>query len=192
MAAVEEWVGDKDPDLQFWADGTGTPLVQVHHSRGQLQMYIEKEEIDLTQKSVRLFFIDLPSYHYKIQVKFDVGNHPPNFGWVMAFFRLIFCCSFPLNNFWRGALMSFKLFRTLYQLKMQVKFNIGNHLPNFGWVMALFQLNFCWCVDIGFWSITFAGMHWFYWKFTEGYSQTCVKQAPVGKPKIVCLKQVLA
>ena len=22
--------------LQFWADGTGTPLVQVHHSRGQL------------------------------------------------------------------------------------------------------------------------------------------------------------
>ena len=22
--------------LQFWADGTGTPLVQVHHSRGQI------------------------------------------------------------------------------------------------------------------------------------------------------------
>ena len=22
--------------LQFWADGTGTPLVQVHYSRGQL------------------------------------------------------------------------------------------------------------------------------------------------------------
>ena len=36
VAAVEEWVRDKDPDLQFWADGTGTPLVQVHHSRGHL------------------------------------------------------------------------------------------------------------------------------------------------------------
>ena len=32
VAAVEEWVRL----LQFWADGTGTPLVQVHHSRGQL------------------------------------------------------------------------------------------------------------------------------------------------------------
>ena len=36
-------------------------------------------------------------------------------------------------------------------------------------VMALFRLSFYWCVDIGFCSITFAGMHWFYWKFAEGY-----------------------
>ena len=35
--------------------------------------------------------------------------------------------------------------------------------------MALYRLSFCWCVDIGFWSITFAGMHWFHWKFAEGY-----------------------
>ena len=42
-------------------------------------------------------------YHYKIQVKFDIGNHPPNFGWVMALYRLSFCCSFPLSNFWRDA-----------------------------------------------------------------------------------------
>ena len=34
VAAVEERVRDKDPG--FWADGTGTPFVQVHHSRGQL------------------------------------------------------------------------------------------------------------------------------------------------------------
>ena len=34
VAAFEEWV--RDWLLQFWADGTGTPLVQVHHSRGQL------------------------------------------------------------------------------------------------------------------------------------------------------------
>ena len=36
VAAVEELVGDKDPDFLFCAYGTGTPLVRVHHSRGQL------------------------------------------------------------------------------------------------------------------------------------------------------------
>ena len=163
-------------------------------------------------------------YHYKIQVQLDIGNHQPNFGWVMALFWLSFCCSFPLNNFWRDALISFKLCRTLYHCRIQVKFDIGNHRPNFGWVMALFRLSFCWCVGIGFWSITcrdaliilkvcrriyhckiqvkfdinnhpqkfgwamaifwlsffccvdigfhsitFAGMHWFYWKFAEIY-----------------------
>ena len=35
VAAVKEWFRDKDPGF-FWADGTRTPLVQVHHSRGQL------------------------------------------------------------------------------------------------------------------------------------------------------------
>ena len=104
-------------------------------------------------------------YHYKIQVRFYIGNHLPNFGWAMALFRLSFCCLFPLNNFWRDALISFKL----YHCKIQVKFDIGNRTPNFGWVMALFGLSFCWCVDTGFQSITFAGMHWFYWKFAEGY-----------------------
>ena len=37
VAAVEEWVRDKDPG--FFSSGLmadGTPLVQVHHSRGQL------------------------------------------------------------------------------------------------------------------------------------------------------------
>ena len=101
-------------------------------------------------------------YHYEIQVSFDIGNHPPNFGWVLAHFRLSFCYLFLLNNFWRDALISFKLCRTLYQCKIQVKINIGNHPPNFGWVMALFRLSFCWCVDIGFGSITFGGIHWFY------------------------------
>ena len=38
VAAIEEWVGQRQGPwlLQFWADGIGTPLVQVHHSRGQL------------------------------------------------------------------------------------------------------------------------------------------------------------
>ena len=53
--------------------------------------------------------------------------------------------------------------------KLQVKFDITNHSQNFGWVMTLFRLSFCWCVDIGFHSITFAGMRWFYWKFAERY-----------------------
>ena len=75
---------------------------------------------------------------------------------------------FQLNNFWRNALISFKLYRTLYHYKIQVKFDIDNHPPNFGWLTALFWLSICWCGDIGFRSITFAGMHWFYWKFAEG------------------------
>ena len=108
-------------------------------------------------------------YYYKIQVKFDIGNHLPNFGWVMAPFWLSFCCWFPLNNFWRDALISFTPCRTLYHCKIQVMFDIGNHLLSFGWVVDLFWLSFCWCVDISFWPITFARMHWFYWKFAEGY-----------------------
>ena len=50
-----------------------------------------------------------------------------------------------------------------------VKYRISNRLQNFGWVMALFRPSFCWCDDIGFNSITFAGMHWFYLKFSEGF-----------------------
>ena len=34
----------------------------------------------------------------------DIGNHLPNFGWVVALFQLSFCCLFPLNDFWRDAL----------------------------------------------------------------------------------------
>ena len=86
---------------------------------------------------------------------------------IWPFFDLVFVVRFCTITFRRDALISFKLCRTLYQCKIhvQVKFDIGNHLPNFGWVMALFRLTFCWFVDLGFHSITFAGMHWFYWKF---------------------------
>ena len=48
VAAVEEWVGDKDHG--FFSSGhdrTGTPLVQVHHSRGQLH---QKRRDRLAQK----------------------------------------------------------------------------------------------------------------------------------------------
>ena len=104
-------------------------------------------------------------YHYKIQIKFDILVI------IRQILALNFCCSFPLNNFWRDALISLTLCRILYQCKTQVKFDIDidNHPPNFGGVMVLYRLSFYWCVDIGFRSITFAGMHWFYWKFAEGY-----------------------
>ena len=107
-------------------------------------------------------------YHCKIQVKFDIGSHPPSFGWVMALFRLSFCWCVVINNFWRDALiLLLEVCRRIYHCKIQDKFD--NHLQNFGWVIALFRLSFCCCVDIGFHSITFVGMQWFYWKFAEGY-----------------------
>ena len=58
--------------------------------------------------------------------------------------------------------------RLIYHCKIQVKFDINNHLQNFGYgpFSTYFLLV---CVDIDFRSITFAGMHWFYWKFAEGY-----------------------
>ena len=39
------------------------------------------------------------------------------------------------------------------------KFHISDHQQNFGCVMALFRLSFCLGVDMGFRSVTFAGMH---------------------------------
>ena len=57
--------------------------------------------------------------------------------------------------------MSSEFCSRIYHCKIQVKFDIGNHLQNFGQVMVLFQLSFCCCVDIGFKSITFAGMQVF-------------------------------
>ena len=69
------------------------------------------------------------------------------FAELWPFFWLSFCGSFPLNNFCRDALISFKLCRTLYQHKIQVTFNIGNHPPTIDWVMTLFSTKFllvCW------------------------------------------------
>ena len=76
---------------------------------------------------------------------------------------------FPINNFCRDSLILVKVCWRMYHFKIQVKFDMRNHPQNFGWVMALFRFSFCWCVDIGFCSITFAGMHRFYWKFAKGY-----------------------
>ena len=54
VVAVEEWVRDKDPD--FFSSG----LMALEHCWSKCIIlegnYIEKEEIDLTQKYVRLFF----------------------------------------------------------------------------------------------------------------------------------------
>ena len=54
------------------------------------------------------------------------------------------------------------------ELYITVKYRSGLILVMICQVMTLFRLS-SWCVDIGFQSVTFAGMHWFYWKFAEGY-----------------------
>ena len=66
---------------------------------------------------------------------FDIGNRPPNFGRVMALFRLNFCCWLrywlPFNNFCRNALISLEVCRRIYHCEIHVKLNFGNHQPNF-------------------------------------------------------------
>ena len=53
--------------------------------------------------------------------------------WHFAIFIFLSCvASFPLSNFLRDALISFKVYKSLYHCKIQVKFDIGNHPPNFG------------------------------------------------------------
>ena len=76
----------------------------------------------------------------------------------------------PINNFCRDALILLKVCRRIDHCKVQVKFNISNHPQNLAELWSFWDLVFCWCVDIGFRSITFAGMHWLYWKFAKGYT----------------------
>ena len=77
------------------------------------------------------------------------------------FFDLVFLVGFrywfPCNmvSFERDALISSEVYRRVYYCKIHVRFNIGNHPENFARVMA----SVCSCVDIGFCSVTFAGMH---------------------------------
>ena len=88
-------------------------------------------------------------HHCKIQVKYDISNHPHNFGCYGPFstsFLLVCCYWFSLNNVCRDALILLKVCRRIYHCKMQFTFEIGNHPQNFGQVMALFWLSFCcWC-----------------------------------------------
>ena len=84
-----------------------------------------------------------------------------------TYFLLVCWYWFPINNFCRDALILLKVCRRMYHCKIQVKFDISNYPQNFNW---LFRLTFCWCVDIGFCSITIAGVHWFYWKFKKDIS----------------------
>ena len=75
----------------------------------------------------------------KMQVSFKIGNHLQNFFQVMALFRLSFCpwgktqvkILFSLNNFWRDALISFKVCRMVYHYSIEVKFDFGNHPKQF-------------------------------------------------------------
>ena len=127
-------------------------------------------------------------YRCKIQVKFDFGNHLPNFRWVMALFGFSFYCSFPISNFWRDALISLKVCRSLYHCKIQVKFEFGNHPPNSG-CYGLFRLSF-WLLglDVRFLSISAEGMHLFYQKFAEGYIIVKYRSSSI----LVTIRKILA
>ena len=60
------------------------------------------------------------------------------------FFDLVFVgvlILVPLSNFSRDALILLKVCRRIYYCNIQVKSDIGNHLQNFGQVMALFLLS---------------------------------------------------
>ena len=91
-------------------------------------------------------------YHCKIQVKFDIGNHPENFGQVMALFRLSFCCwgkikgkdivsPQKLLKGCRDALISFEVCRMVYHYSTEAKFDFGNHPKNLGRIIALYLLD---------------------------------------------------
>ena len=92
--------------------------------------------------------------------------------------------SFPFNNFWKDILIAFKFCRTLYHYKIQVKFNIGNHPPNFGWVMALFRLCVC-CLFLlsNFWRDA-----WIHSNFPELYITIKYRSSSI----LVIISQILA
>ena len=73
VATVEEWVRDKDPG--FFSSG----LMTLEHRWSKciiLEDDYEKEEIDLSQKYVRLFFfIDSPSYLLDLKVYSDTHGY---------------------------------------------------------------------------------------------------------------------
>ena len=93
-----------------------------------------------------------------LYVKFDICNHPQNFGRVIALFRLSFCCCIGFCSI-TFARISLEVCRRIYHCKIQVKFNIGIHPQKFGHVMALFRLSFCCWGKIQGKDITFEGMH---------------------------------
>ena len=75
----------------------------------------------------RLFKVCRRIYHCKVQVKFDIGNHPQNFGRVIALYRLSLCCCVVVG--FRSIMfagLSLEVCRRIYHCKLQVKFDIGN------------------------------------------------------------------
>ena len=69
-----------------------------------------------------------------------------NLAKLWPFFSLVFVVGvknkvkilFPLNNFWRDALISYQVCRMVYHYSIEVKFDFGNHPKNFGRIIALY------------------------------------------------------
>ena len=76
---------------------------------------------------------------------------------------------FPINNFGRDALILLKVCRRIYHCKLQVKSIIVIIRKILAELWPFFYLVFGVVLLLVFHSINFAGKHWFYWKFAEGY-----------------------
>ena len=68
-----------------------------------------------------------------MQVKFDICNHPQNFGRIMTLYDLVFVAVLILVS---------ALLISLEVCYIQVKFDIGNHTLNLGQGLVLFGLSF--------------------------------------------------
>ena len=107
-------------------------------------------------------------YHFKIQVKFDIGIHPPIFGWVMVLFRLIFCYCVGIS--FRSIAGVHWFHRKFAEEYVIVKYRSSSILVIICKILAeLSSFIDCCCVDTGFRSVTSEGVHWLHWKFAQGY-----------------------
>ena len=124
------------------------------------------------------------SIHYKIQVKFDIDNHPPNFGWVMALFRLSFFVRFRSITFER-----MHWFHSNFaELYITVKYRPSSILVIICQILAELQPFFHLVFVSVLISVSDAGMHWFYWKFAEGYIIVKYRSSSI----LVIIRKILA
>ena len=107
-----------------------------------------------------LFHIGMQMYNIKKQFKFDLGYSPLIFDGIMPppfeeWWRGIKCypcpsvrlsvrasvqISFPLNNFWKVPRIQFIFGMQMYNIKIQVKFDLGYSPLIFDGVMPPFQI----------------------------------------------------
>ena len=104
------------------------------------------------------------------------------------FFDLVFVVCFCSINF-EGMHWFYSNFAELYiNINYRSSWILVIISQIFTELWPFFRLRSCWCVDIGFRSITFAGMLWFYWKFAEGYIIVKYRSGSI----LVIIRKILA